>query len=289
MGPVILPRLRTGSRQVLIKDSTRTDYEPFESGYAQVFLGNGIDDDYENSRTDYVFDHPHDTNLDAPNVALLRTCKQVHSEALRVAWEQCTVRVRAFTSFRAPYSYCTLVPGSKPFYEDERSFEVRRAHEMEDLLGLVRLLRDKPFFKSLRHLELEFTMTAFYEFVGVQSVRGNIGAHGNGQGLYIQDLEQIPLVKSVEFRFMHLREHFDDWQCLGGIPSCHEKLCDGVFLFAHKKMRPTLKSKEVTIGGYVREETLRKWLTIFADEKAGIEHGMTDEIKAFVSDHSGHG
>jgi hypothetical protein len=190
----------------------------------------------------------------APNLSILAISKQVRSEALQAGWE-----------------------GTRKYFFDTMIFQ-----SVVQAQGGPR-----ANYNCLAKIQLNFTHKAYFKFFGVEAERTIRHSPLTAMGSYLQNL---PKPTDLQMRFRSPEDGWDGmpWGDLYGITEdrrpvecCQRTMVDWIMTFAFPYVKAIPK---VTLEGYVKKDSKKKWEEILSMERAGQPHGFdqAEEMRAIL-------
>ena len=177
--------------------------------------------------------------IHAPNLAILRVCKQVSAEALKIGWE-------------SPL---------KCFNDDQMFVLIAEAK-----LGPLQK------FNCLNKIQLNFTLKGWFRFFGVK-VDPTISLDESNSKAAFLTKAKLPKLHHFEMRFRSPEDGFkgNPWRSSN---CCQIDAVDMVctFAFPHVSWIP-----EVKLAGYVKTTSMKKWERIFEKQRLGMTHDHDQE------------
>jgi hypothetical protein len=201
-----------------------------------------------------------DPDIMSPNMRIMRTCKQVHAEATKVAYRD---TIKRFTTIGAAGAHLETSVGPQ-------------ATATSIFNSAWVLAPDADF---LRHVQLEMSAAGYFEFIGIHPLRDRPFASTSQSAIHISTLQKFTGLQTLDFRFVspkHPRA-VCPWSVALGRPrnethACQKKWIDIFFVLACPYLK-VLDKVKFSLSGCVKNSSWVYWEHILNDKKA--DHALT--------------
>jgi hypothetical protein len=196
-----------------------------------------------------------DPDIMPPNMRIMRTCRQVHAEATKVAYRDTTKR---FTTIAPASAHLGTLLGPQ--------FTATGIYNSAWLLA--------PDASFLSHVQLERSAAEYFDFIGIHPLRDRPFAFSSQSPIHISALQNFTSLQTLDFRFIspkHPRA-FCPWSVALGHPrnethACQKKWIDIFFVFAWPYLQALSKVK-FSLSGCVKNSSCVYWKQVLNDKKA---------------------